>query len=133
MENWIRFAVTIRALRTRLHRFEFMTEQINLPPQPEGERGNPVATLFWLIVAFIPGLVSLLLFETKNPSRWSLQALLFLAAACCLCSGFGVVARVKDVAVRILLGLILAAVFFALNVFVVIFVGCSGLRGSIAP
>lgn len=99
---------------------------------PDGAGGNPVSTVFWLFVAFIPTLVSLLLFETKNPSQWSFRALLFLSAACCLCSGFGVLARMKDLVLRIALGLILAGVFFVLNLIVVLFIGCSGM-GRIAP
>lgn len=109
-----------------------MTEQTNPPPQPDGTGGSPVSTVFWLFVAFIPSMVSLLLFQTKNPPQWSLSALLFLAAACCLCSGLGVLARMKDQVVRIVLGLVLAGVFFVLNVLVVLFIGCSGM-GRIAP
>lgn len=109
-----------------------MTEQINPPPQPDGTGGSAFPPMLWLFVAFVPSLVSIPLLRARNPPQWSLIALLFLAAACCLCSGLGLLARMKDQVVRIVLGLVLAGVFFVLNVLVVLFIGCSGL-GRIAP
>lgn len=109
-----------------------MTEQINPPPQPDGTGGNPLPAILWLFVAFIPSLVSIHFLGARNPPQWLATALLILSATCCLCSGFGVLAGVKDVSLRIVLGLVVAIAFFVLNVIVVIFVGCSGM-GRIAP
>jgi hypothetical protein len=108
-----------------------MNEQPN--PTPDREKANnPGAAVLWLVFAFVPSLVAAPLINGKYASQFSGPGFMFLTAACCLCSGLGVLRGVKSLTVRIFLGLFLAGVFFALNVFIVILVGCSG-TGRIAP
>jgi hypothetical protein len=84
----------------------------------------------WLILAFVPSVVALLLLP--NPSLGVGPALLILSGGCCWVSGFGIVAGVKDSVVRFFAGFILGGVFFLLNVIIVVLIGCSG-TGRIAP
>lgn len=79
----------------------------------------------WLIVAFVPGAISVPLLGARHLFEWSPIAVLIIAAACCLCSAFGMLGGVKEQAVRIILGLLLAGAFFVLNMIIVVFVGCT--------
>jgi hypothetical protein len=99
------------------------------PPEPE-KLDRTGAIVLWLVVAFVPSLVALSTFDSRSPTVSG--GVLILAVACCLCSGFGVLGRTKYPETRILFGLLLAGIFFVLNVFIVIFIGCTGM-GRIAP
>ena len=108
-----------------------MTEEINPPPPPDpGETNSSGMTILWLLVAFVPSFVAIPLFNNPSPliGGW----LFPLMGGCCVFAAFGVLRRMKDLIVRIVLGLLLAGLFFILNVFIVILIGCSGM-GRIAP
>ncbi len=96
-----------------------------MPGPGPGEPGHAGAVVLWPVFAFVPSFVAIPFVSGRNAPQFSGPGLLFLAAACCLCSGFGVLGGVKSQAARIVLGLFLAGVFFVLNVFIVILVGCS--------
>jgi ascorbate-specific PTS system EIIC-type component UlaA len=102
-----------------------MNEEPNPPPEPENT--NPIPIMLWLLVAFLPSVVSIGLMRLKNTPSEMLTGLVILAGACCVSSAFGVLRGVKEVGLRVLLGLFLAGGFFVLNVIIVIFVGCSGM------
>ncbi|HWD93215.1 MAG TPA: hypothetical protein VG938_12800 [Verrucomicrobiae bacterium] len=108
-----------------------MNEEPNPTPNPKRVNSAGVAVI-WLVFAFVPSLVAAPFINGRYAAHFSGPAFLFFAAACCLCSGFGVLRGVKNQAVRVVLGLFLVGVFFILNVFIVILVGCSG-TGRIAP
>ena len=102
-----------------------MSEETNQTPEPnKADRAGQ--TVFWLLFAFVPGLVSIPLMRARSDVSMSL--FMVLAGACSLCSGFGVFRRVESQLTRILLGLFLAGFFFVVNVFIVILVGCSNIK-----
>ena len=129
MGSWIRFVATIQISEmANPPPLDQMIEEINPPPMP-GETNNRAATvLVWLIVAFVSGAIFIALLGAKNAPVWAGVGVLFLAAGCCLCSAFGMLGGVKDQIARIVLGLFLAGVLFAVNVVVVVFVGCSKMN-----
>jgi hypothetical protein len=104
-----------------------MSDEIN--PKPELKDNTGIIVL-WLLFAFVPCFVAIPLMN--NPSPTVSGGLLILTVTCSLCSGIGVLRGVKNQAARILLGLVLAGVFFVLNVIVVVFIGCSNM-GRVAP
>jgi hypothetical protein len=108
-----------------------MAQQTN-PSPPDGSDKKAGLVFAWLIVAFVPSAISIALLGVKNVPQWSVTALLFIGAGCCLCSAFGMLSSVKDSVARAILGLLLAGGLFVLNVLVVVFVGCSNM-GRIAP
>jgi hypothetical protein len=93
------------------------------PPAPDKEK-NPLVTILWLLLAFVPSMIAAPFVSGRNGSQFPMF-LFFLAIACCAFSAFGVLRSVKDVVLRVFLGLGLAVVFFVLNAFIVILVGCS--------
>lgn len=108
-----------------------MTQKPDLSPPPDGANKG-ASVIGWLIVAFVPSVISISFLSVKYPSQWHVTALLFIAAGCCLCSAFGMLSGIKEQAVRIVLGLFLAGGLFVLNVIIVVFVGCTNM-GRIAP
>jgi len=93
-----------------------------------GESKSLVLTIFCLILAFLPSVFGLGLIN--SPAGGS--ALLVLGATCCLISGFGISRHMENPVARTLCGLLLAGLFFFLNVIIVVLIGCSGM-GRIAP
>ena len=109
-----------------------MSDEPNQPNQPNGE-GRQFLLLVWLLCAFVPSLVGILSLEIKNAPQGLGILLLILNAGCSLCSGIGLLSGIKDQVLRVIFGVLLGGFFFVLNVFIVIFVGCSGMGGRIAP
>jgi hypothetical protein len=107
-----------------------MSEEINPPPDPKGLK-TPGQGVVWLLLAFVPSVVSIPVVG-KNSSDFPLKSLLALTIVCCVCAGFGILRDTKNLAARIFFSVLLAGVFFVLNVFIVILIGCSGM-GRIAP
>ena len=103
----------------------------NQPEEPKKDAGDAGMKILWFLFAFVPSIVSIP-FKGNNASGFPIQGLTALAIICCLFSGFGVSRGVKDMVSRAFLALFLAGLFFVLNVFIVILVGCSGM-GRIAP
>lgn len=105
-----------------------MMNEIN-PPQPN-KSDNSGMIFLWLVVAFVPSFVAIPLLNSFSPIVG--LGLWILTGSCCVSAGFGVVQRMRRLGDRIFFGLFLAGVFFVLNVFIVILIGCSGM-GRIAP
>lgn len=99
--------------------------ETNPPPIPDGTNNRAGDVFMWLIVAFVPSAIAIPLLGVRNMPEWAGTGLLFFAGACCLCSAFGMLGGVKDQTSRIILGIFLAGALFAVNVVVVVFVGCS--------
>jgi hypothetical protein len=132
MESWIRFAGIIRGLRIAwLNKERIMDEEPkqNQPNKPKASN-NAGRIILWLLFAFVPSIVTIPLIYGKNVPTGTGNGLVTLAIICSLCSGFGVLRGVKSPTTRILLGVLLAGVFFVLNAFIVILVGCT-TNGSI--
>jgi hypothetical protein len=94
-------------------------------PSPPGDASHAGVIVLWLVFAFVPSFVAIPFVSGRSAPEFAGPGLLFLAAACCLCSGFGVLSGVKSQVVRIILGLFLSGIFFVLNVFIVVLVGCA--------
>jgi hypothetical protein len=97
-----------------------------LPDKPK-ESNNAGRIILWLLFAFVPSMATIPLVYVKNVPAGTGNGLVALAIVCCLCSGIGVLRGVKSLTTRILLGALLAGVFFVLNAFIVILVGCSNM------
>jgi hypothetical protein len=126
MESWILSAGITRGSRIA-SRLKKMSEDIKPTPDPlpPREANHAGAIVLWLVFAFVPSFVAIPIVTARNAPQFTGPGLLFLAAACCLCSGFGVLSGVKSQAARIILGLFLSGIFFVLNVFIVALVGCA--------
>jgi len=109
-----------------------MSDETNPPQKPDDENNSGLKFL-WLFCAFVPSLVAISFMGMKNPPQWFGVFALFLDAACSLLAGVGLLSGMKDQVVRVILGVFLGGVFFVLNVIIVVFVGCSGMGGRIAP
>ena len=87
--------------------------------------------ILWLLVAFLPCLAGIICLQIKN-GLTLLPILVFMNIICSIAGGVGVVRGIESEGTRIALGLLLIPVFFILNAFLVLFIGCSG-GGRIAP
>ena len=89
------------------------------------KESNPVAVFIWLLVGLAP-IPILLSTITSNwlPDEFGLVAIL-VCALCNLIGGFGCFVSIKNIAVRVILGLFLAAIFFVLSWGITLFIGCS--------
>ena len=100
-----------------------------LPSEPE-KSGTPGLAVLWLVLAFVPSVIAL---ATSNRPGIG-PVVLGVGILCCLIGGLGVAGAFKksSSASSVLVGLLLAGVFFVLNVIIVVLIGCSGM-GRIAP
>jgi hypothetical protein len=90
---------------------------------------NPTAAFLWLLVGLAP-IPLLLVFASANAPHPVLAAsALIICLICNLCGGIGCLGGIKNAAVRIILGLFLAAFFFGLSVIVALFQACSHSGG----
>jgi hypothetical protein len=110
-----------------------MSDELNPAPLPNpGETNSSGMTILWLIVALVPSFVAIPLFNNPSPQIGGWLFLFLLTGGCCIFAAFGVLRRMKDPILRIVLALLVAGLFFVLNVFIVLLIGCSGM-GRIAP
>jgi hypothetical protein len=84
----------------------------------------------WLLVGLLPIPILLSVFSAKGePPAWpNPVVLLIFCVACNLVGGIGCLSSVKNVAVRIICGILLACVLFAMNLVVVVFQACSHMH-----
>jgi hypothetical protein len=98
-------------------------------PNPKLKKHNPAFTFLWLLVGLAPIPMVLVLFSAAKPGSALAQSLLPIALvvvpACNLLGGIGCLGGIKNIAVRVILGVLLAAFFFALTVVVAVFQACS--------
>ena len=95
--------------------------------QKQKER-NPATTFVWLLVGLAPIPMALIIISAKPgaPAAQSfLLCAMILAPVCNLLGGIGCLGGIKNVAVRVILGILLSAFFFALTVVVAVFQACS--------
>ena len=98
-------------------------------PNPNPKKHNPAFIFVWLLVGLAPIPMVLIMISAVKPGSAMSQSLfpiaLVLVPACNLVGGIGCLGGIKNIAVRIILGILLAAFFFALTAIVAIFQACS--------
>jgi hypothetical protein len=90
---------------------------------------NPTAAFLWLLVGLAPIPLLLVLASANAPHPTLAASALIICPICNLCGGIGCLGGIKNAAVRIILGLFLAAFFFGLSVIVALFQACSHSGG----
>jgi hypothetical protein len=106
---------------------------MNDEPNPNLKKHNPVFIFIWLLVGLAPIPMVLIMISAVKPGSAPAQSLIPIALvvvpACNLLGGIGCLGGIKNVAVRIILGIFLAAFFFALTAIVAVFQACSHSGG----
>jgi hypothetical protein len=99
-------------------------------PRPNQHQSDPAFAFLWLLVGLAPIPILLVIISSKNaPRLLDPIAVFFVCTLCNLVGGFGCVRSVKNVALRVILGLFLGAIFFVLSWVIAIFQACSGHVG----
>jgi hypothetical protein len=98
-----------------------------VPMQP-----NPASALVWLMVGLAP-IPILLMFVSSNSSNapnqtWA-PVVLIVCGLCNLCGGLGCLGRIKNMGVRVVLGIFLGIFFFLLSWLIALFEACSHSGG----
>jgi len=99
---------------------------MNNEPDHDQTQSHPIAALIWLVVGLAP-IPILLVTVTSNeiyPSGFG-PIVLVVCALCNLVGGLGCLGAIKNTAVRIILGIFLAIIFFLLSWIIAIFQACS--------
>ena len=92
-------------------------------PMPQPPRGGGPPRWLWLFCAFAPALVTISIIDSIGPG---LMPVLFGLNVCCSsAAGMGLVRGIQHNVAQLFLGLFLVAIFFVLNIVIVIYVGCS--------
>jgi MFS family permease len=106
------------------------------PPQasaansgPNEKEYNPAPAFLWLLVGLAPIPILLAMVSSRTPRPAWGMSVFFLCVACNLLGGLGCLRGIKNIAVRIILGLFLGAFFFVLSCVVAIFQACSHSGG----
>jgi len=99
-----------------------------VPDDKPQVRPNVGSSIFWLMVGLAPIPICLISFATPNPKWGAIKVLLILCSVCNLLGGIGCLGRIKNVGVRVILGIALAAVFFVLTAIVAVFQACAHSR-----
>ncbi len=98
-------------------------------PNPNLKKHKPDFIFAWLLIGLAPIPMVLILISVVKHDNALAQSLVPIAMivvpACNLVGGIGCLGRMKNVAARIVLGVLLAAFFFALTVIVAVFQACS--------
>ncbi len=89
---------------------------------------NPAHTFIWLLVGLVPIPILLAVASSRTPDRSLVIPLLVICPLCNLCGGIGCLGGIKNIAVRIILGISLGALFFLLTLAVAIFQACSHMN-----
>lgn len=90
---------------------------------------NPAFAFLWLLVGLAPAPILLIAASSNTQGRNSAIPLLIICMLCNLCGGIGCLGGIKNVAVRIILGLFLAVFFFGLSVLIALWQACSRSGG----
>ena len=106
---------------------------MNEEPNRPNETKEQLSPVVWLVCAFIPSLMAIACLSMRNSPSWLGFWLVVANAGCSLAAGIGLLSGIKMQVVRIIIGMLLAGFFFVLNVFIVVFAGCSGMGGRFAP
>src|SRR5262245_12167618 len=101
-----------------------MSEESSTEPN---KPNSPGAKVLWLLLAFVPSLLAFFMMD-NNSSADIGSIILIVGIICCLFSGFGISGVLQNTAARIVLGLVLSAGFFVMNVIVVVLIGCSRMH-----
>ena len=104
-----------------------MNEENGSHETPPEDRYQPFGKIIWLPVALIPSVIAIgmLSLGVQSAGLWLLCFLIALNVLFSVAASVGFMRGLKDEAVQILGGLLLTALFFALNAGIVIFAGCA--------
>ncbi len=98
--------------------------------RPKPARSFAPGILF-VVGAFLPA-VAIQVFGGFSRTQSGIGGgLVLFMIACCLISGFGLMIRIRNLALRILLGLLLSIGFLVMNLVILLAIGCSGVMRSI--
>ena len=96
---------------------------------PNEKEYNPVPAFLWLLVGLAPIPILLAVISSRRSnSTWG-ATVLIACALCNLLGGLGCLGGVKNIGVRIILGIFLAIVFFLLSWIIAAFQACSHSGG----
>jgi hypothetical protein len=108
-----------------------MSNDSSQPEGPEKEKRS-IPGIIWLLCAFVPSAVAISCLQIKNAGEWLLPFLVILDIGCSFAAAIGLLRNMEKKVLRAILTMLLAAFFFAMNVIITLFVGCSGM-GRMAP
>lgn len=97
--------------------------------QPAKTEYNPAFAFVWLLVGLAPIPILLVFVSSNPPNRSWAPVVLIVCAVCNLYGGLGCLGRIKNVAVRVILGIFLGIFFFLLSWLVAAFEACSHSGG----
>jgi hypothetical protein len=97
--------------------------------EPAKTEYNPAFAFLWLFVGLVPIPILLVFVSSNPPNRSWAPVVLIVCAVCNLCGGLGCLGRIKNVAVRIILGIFLGIFFFLLSWLIAAFEACSHSGG----
>jgi hypothetical protein len=96
------------------------------PPKPPPVPGDKTfQKIIWVIVAFLPGLIGIIVVSTTNTDNGALSFLIILNIACSIAASVGLVRGMEVRWVQVLVAFLLIPAFFVINMIIVIFVGCT--------
>jgi hypothetical protein len=96
---------------------------------PNPKEKNPIVAFVWLLVGLAPILILLITTSLYPPPYHNWAGVVILVCVLCnLLGGIGCVRSVKDGALRLFLGILLAGFFFLLSLAVVVFQACSHMN-----
>lgn len=100
------------------------------PQKPEPKDSNPLVTFLWFLLGMLPIPVVLYLSRSNAPHPpWlTFQVLLVGCFLCNVVGGIGCLRRVKDEAMRVMLGLLLGGLFFVICLVIAVFLACSNMN-----
>jgi len=102
-----------------------MSDELN----PHRKKPNLAFIFIWLLVGVAPIPMVLIMISSAKPGSALAQSLfpiaLLVVPVCNLLGGIGCLGGIKNVFVRVVLGVLLASFFFALTVIVAVFQACS--------
>ena len=104
-----------------------MNEENGSHETPPKDRYQPFGKMIWLPVALIPSVIAIgmLSLGVQSAGLWLLYLLIALNVLFSVAASVGFMRGLEDEALQILGGLLLSALFFALNAGIVIFAGCA--------
>jgi hypothetical protein len=106
-----------------------MNEEGNLPQPPPNESEQSFRKVIWLLAAFAPSVLGVACFRLTKPGPVLFPILMGFNLVLSLVASVEHVRGMKNVGAQFILGLFLVPFFFAFNVFIGLFVGCSGMGG----
>ncbi|MEI7533226.1 MAG: hypothetical protein WCK57_02575 [Verrucomicrobiae bacterium] len=107
-----------------------MSDEPNQTSSPDG-KDKPLTKIIWLFCGFVPSVIAIAGLKIAGPGL--IPFLLVLNLVSSMVSGLGLIRDIKNKYLAFFLGLFLVLFFLLVNAYIVVFLGCSGAGGRIAP